>query len=197
MQFFFKRINLLVWEREEWRGKEGERNIRVREKYWWVASCMHPDKGLNPQPRHVPWLGIEPVTICFVGQRPTNWASLVRAPNVIIGGAFERKMVVVHVLPQRYRILKSGNTMTQALSKLPLQHGKILLASRKMMSHFDSKENVTPMSHSGAFLQVKPWNVSQCTESLTPVTLTWEKIWEAVSLEVWILLPHALPPPLS
>ena len=41
---------------------ERERNIDMREKYWSVASCMHPNRGLNLQPRYVPWPGIEPAT---------------------------------------------------------------------------------------------------------------------------------------
>ena len=43
-----------------------------REKYWWVAFCMHPIWGQNLQSRHVPWQGIEPVTFSFVGCHPTN-----------------------------------------------------------------------------------------------------------------------------
>ena len=45
------------------RGSEREkgRNIDVREKHQLVASHTLPDWGLNPQPRHVPQLGIEPV----------------------------------------------------------------------------------------------------------------------------------------
>ena len=41
------------------REKESERNINVRRKHRWVASCMRPDWGPNPQPRRVPWPGTE------------------------------------------------------------------------------------------------------------------------------------------
>ena len=47
-------------ERGEEREKERERNIGVREIHQLVASYTHPHQGLNPQPRHVPWPGIEP-----------------------------------------------------------------------------------------------------------------------------------------
>ena len=40
--------------RERERERERERNIGVREKHPSVASHMHPDRGWNPQPRHVP-----------------------------------------------------------------------------------------------------------------------------------------------
>ena len=44
----------LLLERGEGREKERERNIRVTEKHLLVASCMHLDLGLNPQPSYVP-----------------------------------------------------------------------------------------------------------------------------------------------
>ena len=46
----------------EW-GRRGGKNIDVREKFWLVASCKHPDWGLNPQPFSV-WY-----------DAPTNWAT--------------------------------------------------------------------------------------------------------------------------
>ena len=59
--FFFNplsRVCLLILEREE--GGERERqtdrqtDIDVRENHQSVSSCMHPDQGLNLQPRYVP-----------------------------------------------------------------------------------------------------------------------------------------------
>ena len=44
-----------------------------------VASRTLLDGRSNPQPKHVPWLGTEPATPCFVGWRPTNWGTLVRS----------------------------------------------------------------------------------------------------------------------
>ena len=44
---------LIFSERREGRERKGE-NIDVREKHQLVASCTHPNWGLNPQPRHVP-----------------------------------------------------------------------------------------------------------------------------------------------
>ena len=58
---------LIILERGEWWEKEGERNINVREKHQLVASCTHPDQEPDPQPRHVPWTGIKPMTFQFMG----------------------------------------------------------------------------------------------------------------------------------
>ena len=59
-------------ERDRGRKEERERNrkrkIDVREKHRLVASCPHPNRGLNMQPRYVPWPGIEPATFwCAAG----------------------------------------------------------------------------------------------------------------------------------
>ena len=56
-----------------------ERRKRERKKHQAVASHAHPNQGPNLQPRHVPWLGIEPATFCFARQCPTHWATPARA----------------------------------------------------------------------------------------------------------------------
>lgn len=62
-------INFGERGREE---RETERNIDVREKYWQVASCIHSNQGPNPQPRHMPWPGIVPVTFQFTSKGWTH-----------------------------------------------------------------------------------------------------------------------------
>ena len=61
---------------------EGGRN-RGRATLMWEAliGCLLYVPQLRPdlRPRHVPSPGIELVTFCFAGQRPTNWATPVRA----------------------------------------------------------------------------------------------------------------------
>ena len=64
---------------EKGKEKERKRNIDMREKHGLVASHTCPNQGPKPQPRHVPWPGIEQVTFCFVRRHPTNWVTLVRA----------------------------------------------------------------------------------------------------------------------
>ena len=55
---------LFLERREGWRKRGRETS---------VCGCVShmPYWGPGPQPRHVPWLGIEPATLCFPGQ----WAS--------------------------------------------------------------------------------------------------------------------------
>ena len=69
MVFF---VCLLVFLLSPERGREGEREGEKHqcEKHSSVASCTCPHQRPNPQPRHVPLLGIEPVTFPFAGQCP-------------------------------------------------------------------------------------------------------------------------------
>ena len=71
------------WGHAYWfleREDRGERKHWCeRERHQSVASCMCLYLGCNPQHRHVPWSGIEPVTSWFTDDTPTNWATLARA----------------------------------------------------------------------------------------------------------------------
>ena len=59
--------NMLIdVERGKGREREREKNIDVKERHWSIASHTHDDQGLNSQLRHVPWLGIEPLTFWFM-----------------------------------------------------------------------------------------------------------------------------------
>ena len=40
---------------------------------------MCPNWGPGPQPRHVPWLGIQPANLWFTGQHSIHWATQARA----------------------------------------------------------------------------------------------------------------------
>ena len=68
--FSFKDFIYLCLERGEGKEKERERNIHARPLPHW---------GPGPQPKHVSWLGIEPVTLWFAGQHSIHWATSVRA----------------------------------------------------------------------------------------------------------------------
>ena len=71
------------------RGREGEikgkKHPCERETFIWERKIDQlplkhtPNWGLNLQPRHVPWQGIELATCCFTGLHPSNWATLVRS----------------------------------------------------------------------------------------------------------------------
>ena len=65
----------MILEREEGIERKRERDISVRKKCQWVASHTLSYWGLNSQPRHVPWPGIEPPTFWLWNNAPTNWAT--------------------------------------------------------------------------------------------------------------------------
>ena len=75
--FFFSR-------KREKRGGEGERE---GEKLQSVVA-PHISHALNwgpgQQPRHVPWLGIKPVTLWFTGLHSIHWATPARAPILFL-----------------------------------------------------------------------------------------------------------------
>ena len=58
-----------------------ERGGRKKGRETSVCGCLSraPNWGAGLQPRHMPWLGIEPVTLWFAGQRSVHWATPARA----------------------------------------------------------------------------------------------------------------------
>ena len=62
---------------ERWERKEKKRNINV-----WLP-LIHPYWGRVLQPKHVPWLGIELVTLWFTGQHLIHRATPARASTLI------------------------------------------------------------------------------------------------------------------
>ena len=76
--FLKKRFYLFIFRG---RGREGEREKHVLRET--LIGCLSPPRppnwGPGLKPRHVPWLGIEPVTFCFAGQRSVSWATSARA----------------------------------------------------------------------------------------------------------------------
>ena len=79
LNFFYFNIYLSLEKGEE-REKERERNIDVREIHWLIGFFLHsPNWGPGPEPRHVPWPGIKPVTLWFAGWYSIHWATPARA----------------------------------------------------------------------------------------------------------------------
>ena len=72
--FCFLRFYLFIFrERGREREREGEKHQCV------VASRASPTWGPGPEPRHVPWPGIKPVTLWFAGWYSIHWATPARA----------------------------------------------------------------------------------------------------------------------
>ena len=65
-----------------WKGeREKEEHQCVRET---VIGCPShaPIQGPGPQPRHMPWLGIELATLWFAGWCPIHWTTPARANEI-------------------------------------------------------------------------------------------------------------------
>ena len=71
--YFFKRFYLSIFRE---RGRAGERGRETS-----IGCLLHLSQ---PQPRHVPRLGIRPVTFCFAGWCSTNWVAPFRANHSFI-----------------------------------------------------------------------------------------------------------------
>ena len=72
-------IYLFILDRE---GREKERKRILHQCV--VASCPPPTgTWLGPQPRHVPWLGIEQATLWFTGRCSIHWATPARANSFL------------------------------------------------------------------------------------------------------------------
>ena len=62
-----------------------ERNVNLG------TSCTCPNQGPNPQPRHVPCLRIKLGTFSFAGWHLSNWATPVRAVQVLYSSQYPLK----------------------------------------------------------------------------------------------------------
>ena len=76
----FKKYFIYLYFRE---GKAGRK--RGRETSMCDCLLHAPCWGPGLQPRHVPWLGIEPVTLWFTGPCSVHWATSGRAPCFSLG----------------------------------------------------------------------------------------------------------------
>ena len=75
---FFLRFYLFTFREWGRREKEGEKHSCVVAFYW--GPCL--------QPRHVPWLGIEPETLGFSGQCSVHWVTPARVQTKILWAVF-------------------------------------------------------------------------------------------------------------
>ena len=69
--YFFKRFYWFIFRE---RGKEGERKRNINVQLPLTCTLL----GTWLQPRHVPWLGIEPSTLWFTSQHSIHWATPAR-----------------------------------------------------------------------------------------------------------------------
>ena len=81
--FLFYFIYLLFLEGWK-RGRKRDRETSMWERNINQFPLVYSRPGPNPQSRHVPWLGIELANLHFAKRCPTNEATLVRAPFLVI-----------------------------------------------------------------------------------------------------------------
>ena len=129
---FHHLFKVFILEREE--GRETwmcKRNF---------GCLLHtPNQGPGLQPRHVPWLGIEPVTFQFSGQRSIHWATPVRA---------ERQAFWKWDLSTHYLVTFFKNTVSR--EAVPFQHMRSHIAvSGGCTAPFEVSELTAPLSLSG------------------------------------------------
>ena len=77
--FTFLKMILFIFRDKGRKGKrEGEKHWCVRDTL--IGCLLHISNwGPGPQPRHVPWLGVKPVTFPFAGWHSIHWATPARA----------------------------------------------------------------------------------------------------------------------
>ena len=77
INLFKKDFIYLFLERVERREKVRERNFDMQDTS--IGCLLHaPSWGPGPQPRHVPWLGMELVTFQFTGRHSIHWTTPAR-----------------------------------------------------------------------------------------------------------------------
>ena len=119
---FFKDFIFILFFRE--RGKEGqgegEEHQCARETSFGCLSHA-PNRGPGPQPRHVPWLGIELVKFWFASQHSIHWATPARAEH-----ACSLKQVSWKSQPDMYRKYNLGVKIVSNLYIIPVLLKSIL-----------------------------------------------------------------------
>ena len=81
--FFLKILFIYFWREGKWGRKRG-REISM----CGCLSCV-PYWGPGLQPRHVPWLEIKPVTLCFTSLHSIHWATPARVQNIIFNDFYK------------------------------------------------------------------------------------------------------------
>ena len=75
--FFFLRFYLFIFREK---GREGKKRSKTS-----MCACLLQASywGHSLQPSHVPWLGIQPVTLWFPGPLSIHWATIARARTTL------------------------------------------------------------------------------------------------------------------
>ena len=106
---------------------------------WFLLRA--PNWGPGLQPRHVPWLGIKPVTLWFAGWYSIHWVAPARAEvpslkgkvKVIFISNENKKWLVKAILnvPVRYPIIPLLDICTKRMTENIAQNTKLLSVSAR------------------------------------------------------------------
>ena len=83
--YFFKDFIYLFSGRGEGRVKERRETLMCERYIDHLPLACPPNWGPGLQPQHVPWLGIELVTLRFTDRRSIHWATPVKVPLIFRG----------------------------------------------------------------------------------------------------------------
>ena len=88
-----------------------EKGGRKRGRERLMCGCLShaPYCGPGLQPRHVPWLGIEPATLWFVGQCSIHWAtpaSILWVFSLILAINIRKWNLIIYSRIEKHEILK-------------------------------------------------------------------------------------------
>ena len=109
-----KHFIYLLFREGTGRRKRG-RDTSVCERYSHWLPLTPPTGDLATQPRHVPWLGIEPATFLFTGWHSVHWTTP--------AGASTTGLIIVAL----YQVLKSSVNSPTSLSRLLVSQGPLQL----------------------------------------------------------------------
>ena len=120
------------------RGREEESEVEKHQCV--VASLMPPYWGLGPQPRHMPWLGIEPVTLWFAGG---HWTTEPHQPGPY---AYFSHIILV-ALWQQWKQGKVWDSASETMALGPVLVSKLFTICNKISVEIDNKclETLKPL----------------------------------------------------
>ena len=173
LHIFLKRFYLFLG-RGEGSEKEGEKHHCAREI---SVNCLSHAPSWEPglQPRHVPWLGIEPAILWFAGWHSAHWAIPARAPLIIF-------LEALHPYADLSYWLMLARFPFSVLSWHQLLALQVIFA---VAAGKDSVEEMSP----------KSWNNLQLGNLLCVLIQNWYEILKKFGAEfTWIWLDRSIFP---
>ena len=149
-----------------------------REKHWWVASYMWPNKGLNPQPRHVTDWEYNRWLFSLWGDAPTSWVMLARAvTEFLLYSAFPHSLVLLIPSSPFWFLFPISITNITLLLPLCLAHPGPQQCNINRNVQGSAFEYKIPMRH-----VIWPWIIQKTSSFSTLISVTDEKVKPRLNL---------------